>query len=107
MARDSSDTVFYEEAGAWLRREAKPLPFLRVVGRGVYPLHSPPSLGPGRLSPQHGRLSCQSYISTSRSNLKDATVSEVAETLKLLARERPHHNFLQNVFEEILGYKAS
>ena len=42
-----------------------------------------------------------------RSNLKDATVGEVAAALKLLARERPHQSFLQNDFEEVLGYKAS
>ena len=42
-----------------------------------------------------------------RSNLKDATVGEVEAALKLLARERPHQSFLQNDFEEILGYKAS
>ena len=41
------------------------------------------------------------------SNLKDATVGEVEAALKLLARERPHQSFLQNDFEEILGYKAS
>ena len=42
-----------------------------------------------------------------RSNLKDAAVGEVAAALKQLARERPHQSFLQNDFEEILGYKAS
>ena len=43
-----------------------------------------------------------------RSNLKDATVGEVAAALKkLLARERPHQSFLQNDFEKVLGYKAS
>ena len=42
-----------------------------------------------------------------RSNLKDATVGEVEAALKLLARERPHQSFLQNDFEEVLGYKAS
>ena len=42
-----------------------------------------------------------------RSNLKDATVGEVAAALKLLARERPHQSFLQNDFEEVLGFKTS
>ena len=40
-----------------------------------------------------------------RSNLKDATVGEVAAALKLLARERPHQSFLQNDLEEVLGHK--
>ena len=42
-----------------------------------------------------------------RSNLKDATIGEVAAALKLLARERPHQSFLQNDFEEVLGHKTS
>ena len=43
-----------------------------------------------------------------RSNLKDATVGEVAAALKkLLARERPHQSFLQNDLEEVLGHKSS
>ena len=40
-----------------------------------------------------------------RSNLKDATVGEVAAALKLLARERPHQSFLQNDLEEVFGHK--
>ena len=39
------------------------------------------------------------------SHVKDATVGEVAAALKLLARERPHQNFLQNDLEEALGAK--
>ena len=39
------------------------------------------------------------------SNLKEATVGEVAAALKLLARERPHQSFLQNDLEEALTYK--
>ena len=42
-----------------------------------------------------------------RSNLKDATVGEVAAALKLLARERPHQSFLQNDLEDVLGHKTS
>ena len=42
-----------------------------------------------------------------RSNLKDATVGEVAAALKLLARKRPHQSFLQNEFEQVLGQKTS
>ena len=45
--------------------------------------------------------------SSEQSSLKDATVSEVAAALKLLARERPHQSFLQNDLEEILGHKSS
>ena len=43
-----------------------------------------------------------------RSNLKDATVGEVAAALKLLARERPHQSFFQNdLLEEVLAHKSS
>ena len=42
-----------------------------------------------------------------RSTLKDATVGEVAAAFKLLARKRPHQSFLQNDFEEVLGFKTS
>ena len=42
-----------------------------------------------------------------RNNLKDATVGEVAAALILLARQQPHQSFMQNDFEEVLGYKAS
>ena len=52
-------------------------------------------------------LSSEESSLKERSNLKDATVGEVEAALKLLARERPHQSFLQNDFEEILGYKAS
>ena len=47
------------------------------------------------------------YALKERSNLKDATVGEVAAALKLLARERPHQSFLQNDLEEALGHKSS
>ena len=52
-------------------------------------------------------LSIEKSSLKERSNLKDATVGEVAAALKLLARERPHQSFLQNDLEEVLGFKAS
>ena len=51
--------------------------------------------------------SSKQYALKERSNLKDATVGEVAAVLKLLARERPHQSFLQNDLEEVLGHKSS
>ena len=39
------------------------------------------------------------------SNLKEATLGEVAAALKLLARERPHQSVLQSDLEEALGAK--
>ena len=39
------------------------------------------------------------------SNLKEATLGEVAAALKLLARERPHQSILQSDLEEALGAK--
>ena len=53
-------------------------------------------------------LSSEKSSLKERSNLKDATVGEVAAALKLLARERPHQSFLQNdLLEEVLAHKSS